>query len=37
MSKQSQNIDDSECFGVKIVKIYPEMSSQYFFEKIWFW
>jgi hypothetical protein len=24
----SQNIDDSECFGVKLVKIYPEMTSQ---------
>ena len=24
----SQNIDNSECFGVKFVKIYPE---------IWFW
>ena len=30
----SQNIDNSECFGVKFVKIYPEMTSQYFFEKI---
>ena len=29
----SQNIDNSECFGVKFVKIYP----QYFVEKIWFW
>jgi hypothetical protein len=29
----SQNIDNSECFGVKIVKIYPEVTSQYFFEK----
>ena len=26
-----QNIDNSECFGVKYVKIYPEMTSQYFF------
>ena len=25
----SQNIDNSECFGVRFVKIYPE--------KIWFW
>jgi hypothetical protein len=25
------NIDNSECFGVKYVKIYPEMTSQYFF------
>jgi hypothetical protein len=33
----SQNIDNSECLGVKFVKIYPEMTSQYFFEKIWFW
>ena len=24
----SQNIDNSECFGVKCVKIYPEMTSQ---------
>jgi hypothetical protein len=31
-----QDIDNSECFGVKSVKIYPEMISQYFFEKIWF-
>jgi hypothetical protein len=31
-----QNIDNSECFGSKYVKIYPEMTSQYFFEKIWF-
>jgi hypothetical protein len=23
-----QNIDNSECFGVKYVKIYPEMTSQ---------
>jgi hypothetical protein len=33
----NQNIDNSECFGVKFVKIYPEMTSQYFFEKIWFY
>jgi hypothetical protein len=26
----NQNIDDSECFGVKFVKIYPEMTSQYY-------
>jgi hypothetical protein len=26
----NQNIDSSECFGVKFVKIYPEMTSQYF-------
>jgi hypothetical protein len=25
-----QNIDNSECFGVTFVKIYPEI-------KIWFW
>jgi hypothetical protein len=25
----NQNIDNSECFGVKFVKIYPEMTSQY--------
>ena len=30
-----QNIYNSECFGVKLVKIYPEMTSQYFFDKIW--
>jgi hypothetical protein len=24
----SQNIDNSECFGVKFGKIYPEMTSQ---------
>ena len=29
----SQNIDNSECFGVKFVKIYPEITSQYFFFK----
>jgi hypothetical protein len=33
----SQNIDNSECFGVKFGKIYPGMTLQYFFEKIWFW
>jgi hypothetical protein len=33
----NQNIDNAECFGVKFVKIYPEMTSQYFLEKIWFW
>jgi hypothetical protein len=27
----NQNIDNSECFGVKHVKIYPEMTSQYVF------
>ena len=27
-------MDNSECFGVKFVKIYPEMTSPYFFEKI---
>jgi hypothetical protein len=32
-----QNIDNSECFGVKFVKIYSEMTSQYIFEKRWFW
>ena len=32
-----QNIDISECFGVTYVKIYPEMTLQLFFEKIWFW
>ena len=30
-------MDNSKCFGVKFVKIYPEMTSKYFFEKIWFW
>ena len=24
----NQNIDNSECFGVQFVKIYPEMTSQ---------
>jgi hypothetical protein len=33
----SQTIENSECFGVIFFKIYPEMTSQYFFEKIWFW
>ena len=33
----NQNIDNSECFGVKFVKIYPEMTSQYCFEKMRFW
>jgi hypothetical protein len=33
----SQHIDNSECFGEKFVIIYPEMTSQMFFEKIWFW
>ena len=33
----SQNIENSECIGVQFVKFYPEMNSQYFFEKIWFW
>ena len=30
-------MDNSECLSVKFVKIYPEMTAQYFFEKIWFW
>ena len=30
-----QNIDNFERFGVKVVKIYPEMTSKYFFQKIW--
>jgi len=30
-------MDNSACLGVKFVKIYPEMTSQYFFEKVWFW
>jgi hypothetical protein len=25
---KSQNIDNSECFSVKVVEIYPEMTSQ---------
>jgi hypothetical protein len=25
---KKQNIDNSECFGVKFVKIYPEITSQ---------
>ena len=29
-------MDNFECFGVKFVKIYPEMTSQYFFEKYGF-
>ena len=33
---KKQNIDNSECFGVTLVKIYPEMTSQSFFLKIWF-
>ena len=32
-----ENIDNSECFGVKFVKIYPEMTSQLKKIKIWFW
>ena len=35
-SKTEQNIDNSECFGVKFVKIYPEMTSQYFLNKYCF-
>ena len=27
----NQNIDNSECFGVKFVKIYPEMTSPIIF------
>jgi hypothetical protein len=29
----NQNINNSECIGVKCVNIYPEMTSQYLFEK----
>ena len=29
-------MDNSECLDVKFVKIYPEMTSQYFFEKYGF-
>jgi hypothetical protein len=32
----SQNIDNSECFGVKFVKIYPEMTNNIFFLKYGF-
>ena len=32
-----QNTDNSECVGATYVKIYPEITSQYFFENIWFW
>ena len=30
----SQNINNSECLGVKFVKIYPEMTSQIFWKNI---
>ena len=33
MQINKQNIDNSECFIVKFVAIYPEMISQEFFEK----
>ena len=26
----NQNIDNSECFGIKFLKIYPEITSQFF-------
>jgi hypothetical protein len=29
----NQNIDNSECVGVKNFKVYPDTTSQYFFEK----
>ena len=29
----NHNIDNAECLGVTFVKIYPEMTSQQFFEK----
>ena len=33
-----QNIDNSECFGVKFVKIYTEMTSQsFFFKNVFFY
>jgi hypothetical protein len=32
-----QNIDNSERCGAKCIKIYLEMTSQYFIEKIGFW
>ena len=35
-SKTEQHIDNSECFGVKFIKIYPEMTSQYFLKKYCF-
>jgi hypothetical protein len=33
----NQNIDNSKCFGVKFVKIYPEMTYNKFLKKKWFW
>ena len=30
----SQNIDNSECLGVKFVKIYPEMTSRLFLKNM---
>jgi hypothetical protein len=30
----NQNIDNSECFGVKFVKIYPEMTTIIFFKNM---
>jgi hypothetical protein len=35
--KHNEQINNSECFGVQCVKIYPEMTSQFFSFKIWFW
>ena len=32
----NQNIDNDECCGAKLVKIYPEMTSQWVFEKYGF-
>ena len=32
-NNSNQNIDNSDCFGIKFVKIYPEITSQYFFKK----
>ena len=32
----NQNIDNSECFVVKFVKIYPKMTSQFFWERYGF-
>jgi len=33
----NQNINDSECFGVEFVEVCPEVTSQWFFEEMWFW
>jgi hypothetical protein len=33
----NQNIDNSECVGVKKIKVYPDTTSQYCFEKNMVW